>query len=79
MANHPNRSKVRYFEVRPRRFINEVTYIRVRPEEVEAVEKHFDGYIDRMFDLDETGANCGWTTITPHASISWEDYRRDLI
>ncbi len=79
MTNHPNRSKYRYFEVCPRGFVNEITYIRVREDEIEAVEKHFDGWIDRQFDAGETGAICGWTddkrARVPGISLTWDDYR----
>lgn len=46
----------RYFKFSPRGFANEVTYFRVRPEEVAAVEASFAGYEDK-----HPGAHTGWT------------------
>lgn len=80
MGNHNRR--LRYYYACPRGFANEITYIQVRPEEVAAVEAHFDGWIDRKFDAGDTGADCGWTEgNAAHSAdarrggaLSWHEY-----
>lgn len=78
MVNHPNRN-YRYYAVCPRGFANEITYIRVRPNEVSAVDSHFYGFGDCQFDLGNTGAWSGWTNERrariPGVALSWADYQ----
>lgn len=72
MANHPNRSKVRYFKVSPRGFRNEVLYFRVREDEVAEVEKRFADFEDYA-----NGGHCGWSEDArarmPGVAVDWED------
>lgn len=76
MTNHPNRTVYRYIEESPRGFANEVAYYRVRPDEVAAVEAHYDGWIDRKFDQGQTHANWRWVEPSPRVrnkAIDWAD------
>lgn len=67
---------LKYYEVCPRGFANEVTYIRVRPNEIPAVEKHFAGWVDRKYSQGDTHASCGWTKDirARQRAIDWNDY-----
>lgn len=73
MANHPNRSKVRYFKVSPRGFANEVIYFRVREHEVAEVEERFANFEDDV----QNGGYCNWTdeerAKIPGVAVDWED------
>lgn len=73
MANHPNRSNMRYFKVSPRGFANEVIYFRVPSEKVEEVNKVFESYEDDV----ERGGYCNWTSEAkarmPGVAVDWED------
>ena len=76
-------SNDRYFEVCPRGFSNETSYIRVRPDQVTDVEKYFEDYISKAFDDGRTSASCGWTD-SPRAretwaALSWDDYRAEYV
>lgn len=78
MTNHPNRSQVRYYKVCPRGFANEVTYIKVNADQVEAVEKHFEDYEDDRFNDGATRAYSCWTSDKaarmPGVALSWAQY-----
>lgn len=84
MTNHPNRSSLRrYYYVCPRGFANEITYIRVRPDDVAAVDAYFESYVDRQFDAGYTDAMCGWVHFNsaeyeaarrPGVAVDWADY-----
>ena len=69
---------MRYYEVCPRGFANEVTYIAVSDDQVAAVDKYFDGRADREFDHGNTNYSDGWTddkrARAPGVAINWEDY-----
>lgn len=66
---------LRYWEVCPRGFTNEVTIYRVRLDQVAEVERVYDGYVDRQFEAGNTSATCGWTTDprAPGRAIDWAD------
>jgi hypothetical protein len=63
--------KMRYYEVCPRGFSNELTYIRCTPEQAPAVEAEFAGLADRT-----PGAIHGWTDDkrAPSRAVNWSDW-----
>lgn len=66
----------RYYEVCPRGFANEVTYIRVPADRTGEVETHFEGEKDWQFNNGNTGYSDGWTTDkrAPRMAMDWDDY-----
>lgn len=71
MTSHPNTSNFRYFKVSPRGFANELIYFRVPLENVDDVNRQFEGYEDH------TCGYCNWTddrrARIPGIAVNWED------
>ena len=65
---------MKYLKVSPRGFVNEVTYFRVRDDEVAEVEAFFSGLED-----DGSGGYSEWTNdrraSMPGVAVDWEDRR----
>lgn len=67
-----------YYEVCPRGFGNEKTFIKVDESQVDHVNRYFKNFKDNMFNAGEPGAYSGWTNKeiakVPGVAMTWKQY-----